>query len=156
VSPFLALLWAWAIVEVWQRIPLPRLRLVIAVVFVGVVLYPNVRLYLRGTNHLHFQVVEWVGANVSDDVWVGAPQSGTLGFFHDRTINLDGKVNPQALAAQRAGSRRLIEYILSQPIQYIVDWSAITVWLESSEIARHFELVVDDRERNLAVLRRRD
>lgn len=29
----------------------------------------------------------------------GAPQTGTHGFFHDRTINLDGKAN---LAAPRA------------------------------------------------------
>ena len=52
----------------------------------------DTRLYLRGTSHEHFQVIDWVEQNVPDDTWVAAVQSGTLGYYHDRTINLDGKV----------------------------------------------------------------
>ena len=43
--------------------------------------------------------VRWVDANVPDDVWVGARQTGTLGFFHDRTLGLDGQRGRAARAA---------------------------------------------------------
>jgi hypothetical protein len=94
-------------------------------------------------------------ASVPADTWVGAFQSGTIGFFHDRTINLDGKVNPEALAATT--SHRLNEYVLESPIEYLVDWaSLLEPWLERDpRIQRHFETLVLDREHNLGVLRRR-
>ena len=112
----------------------------------------NVRLYLRGDQHMHFQVVEWVEENVPPEVWVGAVQTGTLGFFHDRTINLDGKVNPEALQARK--ENRAPEYVVEKGIQYLVDWVGIARWMDFPAISPHFELVVKDSQRNLAVLRR--
>jgi hypothetical protein len=47
-----------------------------------------------------------VMAAVSPRCLVGATESGTLGYFRDRTVNLDGKVNPAALNAIRAGDLR--------------------------------------------------
>src|SRR5262249_16444442 len=101
-SPFLALVATYwghrASPAVAPRLALARLAVpaLVALLVVGL----DLRLYLRGTNQGHFQVVEWVERNVPDDVWVGAVQTGTLGFFHDRTLNLDGKVNPDALKAR--------------------------------------------------------
>ena len=112
----------------------------------------NVRVYRDGMDHMHFQVIEWVAENVPDDVWVAAVQTGTLGFFHDRTLNLDGKVNPRALEARLAG--RTQEYVLETPTQYLVDWTGIAAWAEGTALEGRFELIELDAQRNLAVLRR--
>jgi hypothetical protein len=110
----------------------------------------DARLYRNRHEHMHFQVVTWVESNTSDDEWVGAIQSGTVGFFHDRTINLDGKTNPAALRARFAN--RMRDYVLASPIKYLADWSGIAswhTWLEPS-----FQVVVDDPIANLGVLKR--
>jgi hypothetical protein len=126
----------------------------LAVVSAGVMCAAlDVRTYLKGCEHLHFQVVDWVAANVPEDAWVGAIQTGTLGYYHERTINLDGKVDPNALAAQQKD--RLSEYVLERNVEYIVDWAGIAMWASLPKYGAYFELIVDDRESNLAVLRRR-
>jgi hypothetical protein len=51
---------------------------------------------------------------------VGAIQTGTLGFFVEGTINLDGRVNYAAYQARRAG--KLVDYILAQRIGLLVDY----------------------------------
>jgi len=158
LSPFLALLfgvvlrnvWEFADSREWKWAP-PASALLLCALALGL----NARLYRNGTSHMHFQVVDWVQEHVPDDAWVAAPQSGTLGFFHDRTINLDGKVNPAALAIRRAKGN-MEKYILDQDIEYLADWEGLASWAKLPVLGPHFELVVDDPERNLAVLRRRD
>ncbi len=112
----------------------------------------GLRLYRNGMEHGHIQVVRWVEENVPDTTWVGAIQTGTLGFFHDRTINLDGKVNPRALEARLAG--RTQAYVIETPIEYLVDWVGIETWLEIPSLHDRFSLRTIDRERNLVVLAR--
>lgn len=154
LSPFLALVWAAAVFGVWDRLSLNRLGYAAAALLLVLLAYPNLRLYAKGERHQHFQVVEWIEANVRDSDWVGAVQTGTIGFFHDRTINLDGKVNPEALEA--ALQRRIPTYVLEKDIRYLADWQGIAGWIEDyPEIRDNFELVVHDTDRNLAVLRRR-
>jgi hypothetical protein len=156
-SPLIAILCAIACLHGWRRSRLEQSRWASALAgfaLIGLVTYPNLRLYQKGRDHLHFQVVEWVQANVPEEVWVGAPQSGTLGFFHDRTINLDGKVNPDALRA--AMRNELPRYVVGMPIRFLVDWKGIARWSELPGIRSHFELIVDDDRRNLAVLKRKD
>jgi len=107
----------------------------------------------------HFQVVDWVAENVPDTTWVGAVQTGTLGYWHDRTINLDGKVNPDALRELRK-TGNFLNYILNSKIEYLADWAGIADWtttgnVGNAEFSRRFEVVVRDDERNLGVLRRR-
>ncbi len=119
----------------------------------------NARWYINGTEHMHFQVVEWVDRNVPEDTWVGAIQTGTLGFFHDRTVNLDGKVNPEALAAKL--KRRIPEYVAHErfgpqqrPIEFLVDWVGIVTWMQHPPVRCRFRVLLEDREANLAVLER--
>ena len=115
------------------------------------------RLTLPGTNEQgHFQVVDWVRANVAESTWVGAIQSGTLGYWHDRTINLDGKVNPHALRARRQQGT-VLRYVVDSEISYLVDWPGIASWAArgAGGFDRSFELVLVDREAGLAVLHRR-
>ncbi len=109
-----------------------------------------------GTTHMHKQVVDWVVANVGSDIWVGAPQTGTLGFFHDRTINLDGKVNPAALEVLMHDGH-ILNYVADSEIDYIADWIGMADWDSlglSPSFERDFEVVVRDPSLNLAVLKR--
>src|SRR3972149_4937108 len=53
----------------------------------------------------------------ADDV-VGAYQTGTLGFFRDGVINLDGKVNPEALLHKD----HTMEYVQMKKIRWLCDW----------------------------------
>ncbi len=156
LSPFLALLWA-AIVYGICTAPASARRLPVTVAVwapvLAVIIGLNARAYLKGDNQGHFQVVEWVQANVPADAWVGAPQTGTLGFFHDRTINLDGKVNPEALEARLRDA--VPQYVLDREIAYLADWVGLAGWAEIPVLKPHFELLVEDHERNLAVLGRR-
>ncbi len=113
----------------------------------------HLRTYRYGDEHLHFQVVKWVQQNVPDEVWVGAIQTGTLGFFHDRTINLDGKVNPNAYEALR--DKRMAEYVVESEIEYLADWVGMIAWLEMPLVDANFKVLVYEPAENLTVLRRR-
>ena len=104
----------------------------------------------------HFQVVDWVTENVPQDAWLGAVQTGTVGYWHDRTINLDGKVNPEALRVLiETGS--VLDYVVDSEITYLADWAGIAGWAETpnSRFAKTFEVLVEDQDRDLAALRRR-
>ncbi|TCP39569.1 hypothetical protein [Rhodovulum marinum] len=105
----------------------------------------------------HGQVVRWVQENVPETVWVGAVQTGTLGYWHDRTINLDGKVNPEALAARRETGTVLPYVVQDSRIDYIVDWAGVAGWVaqDAAGFSEAFELLLRDEAANLAVLRRR-
>jgi hypothetical protein len=53
---------------------------------------------------------------------VGAGQSGTLGYFRDNVVNLDGKVNPAVLPYRRARPNRVADYIAQNGLRWICDW----------------------------------
>lgn len=107
----------------------------------------------------HEQVIAWVEENVPEEAWVAAVQTGTLGYWHDRTYNLDGKVNPEALAARREKGH-VLDYVTDSRIDYVVDWAGVGNWIEHEEaeggFAEAFELVVQDRAANLSAMRRKD
>jgi hypothetical protein len=132
---------------------------VVLVLAAGAVLFAGsdfVRGYSKGTSQMHKQVVEWVQKNVPESQWVGAPQTGALGFFHDRTINLDGKVNPDALRAI-LDRGHVLEYVRKSRIDYIADWYGMADWVKmkhSPQFGQEFEVVVRDEQANLGVLRR--
>ena len=106
--------------------------------------------------HEHFQVVRWVEENTTPATWVGAVQTGTLGYWHDRTINLDGKVNPEALQA-RITDGHVLGYVVDSRIDVIADWAGVAEWGRRPEagFAEAFEVIVEDPDANLGVLRRR-
>lgn len=110
-----------------------------------------------GTAHDHKQVAEWVVAHVPKQVWVGAPQTGVVGYFHDRTLNLDGKVNPDALRVL-LDEGHILNYVLTSQVDYIADWVGMAEWVNRRELSpaftEQFELVVKDEQANLAVLKR--
>jgi hypothetical protein len=135
-----------------RRVVQAPMMAVALVVAVGL----NVRIYRNGLGtYGNFPAVDWVLANVPPQTWVGAIQTGTLGFFHDRTINLDGKVNPEALRA-RLTEGGVISYILRTKIQYLADWEGLATWSHSERdgFNQKFKLIVDDKKANLAVFER--
>ncbi len=109
--------------------------------------------YKHGRETVYFQFVTWVRDNTTKQTWVGAGQSGTLGYFHDRTINLDGKVNPEALRARL--NDRFPEYIVATKAQYLVDWNdnIARVYLLPI-LQKHFKIEVMSEPLRLGVLRR--
>ncbi len=127
---------------------------IVVVMIVGV----HVRAYAVAIPHQHWSVVSWVRGNTSENTWVSAVQTGTLGYYHDRTLNLDGKVNPLALEARKRGGAALREYpIGDERIEYLVDWHGVRDWYDDHAVLReHFDLVVADPEASLFVMRRRE
>ena len=106
----------------------------------------------------HEQVVEWTRENLPEDTWAGAVQTGTLGYWHDRTLNLDGKVNPEALTARRMQGS-VLDYVVRSKIDVIVDWAGVGIWItqpvEGGTFGDTFDLVLQDQDRDLSVMVRR-
>jgi 4-amino-4-deoxy-L-arabinose transferase-like glycosyltransferase len=161
---FLVILWAILAVKLYNTMSYPIWRYTLAIGIIAIIILFTIRNdILLPRQQAHFQVVAWVQENVSEKQWVAAIQSGTLGYFHDRTINLDGKVNPAALAARQ--QQQLPEYIIAQQIDYIVDWAGLASWLaaDNPRISpaqqqlwqQHYKLLVHDEQRNLAVFARK-
>lgn len=112
--------------------------------------------YAKGTEHMHKQQVGWIAANAKPAEWVGAVQTGTIGYFHDRTLNLDGKVNPDALR-HLLDDGHVLDYVTTTKVKYIVDWAGLVDWKSDPAAAnfnRHFDLIVHDVAKNLSVYRR--
>jgi len=151
---FGALLFVTVVDHVLANPPLRWMRGPAVVGAAALLVAANVRIYLHGHEHMHFQVVDWIRANVREDEWVAAVQTGTIGFFHDRAINLDGKVNPAAFEATR--EKRIPEYVVGLPVRYLADWASLSEWTTLPVIDEHFELIVNDPQLDLAVFRRRE
>jgi len=161
MSPFLAIFSVVMMFYLLQKAPfqktiIPLFLILIITLASGL----HLRIYQKGSSHEHFQVVHWVNSHVSDDTWVGAIQTGTLGFFHDRTVNLDGKVNPAALKEKR--KRNIPSYIVNtsfdpqgNKIEYLADWQGIADWEDLPPLTENFQLIVNDKKNNLAVLKRK-
>lgn len=69
-------------------------------------------------NAVFHEQVALVRANVPAGARVAGGQTGTLGFFRDDIVNLDGKVNRDALAWQA----RMWEYLARENIEWFCDW----------------------------------
>lgn len=76
-----------------------------------------------------------IAAHVPPDATVGAAQSGTVGYFRDRVVNLDGKVNAAAIPYRDT----MWVYLEQQQITWFCDWS--TTWLGPDPAANGWELV---------------
>jgi hypothetical protein len=71
-----------------------------------------------GGNTVYHDQVALVRERVPPGDEVAAGQSGTLGFFRDRVVNTDGKVNREALAHQT----NMAEYLRQRGVKWFVDW----------------------------------
>jgi hypothetical protein len=71
-----------------------------------------------------YDVARWVRTHTDASETIGAFQSGAIGYLSGRrVINLDGKVNRDALAALRAG--HMADYVVSAGIDLVMDSSNV-------------------------------
>lgn len=71
---------------------------------------------------LQLEVARWLREDVRSSWRVGMVQSGVVAYYAERpVINLDGKVNPQALRALR--ERRMGAYLEEEKIDLFGDWN---------------------------------
>jgi hypothetical protein len=139
--------------EILRRLS-PTLGYAVFGLATALVFTQHVRTYGRALPHMHWQVVQWVNEHVPDEVWVGAVQTGTLGFYHDRTLNFDGKVDPRALDAILADEHH--QYIVKSDAQALIDWAGAVTFVEDGDVMkRAFAVREVDLQNNLAVLVRR-
>jgi len=80
---------------------------------------------------------------VADEAAVGAFQSGTLGYFRDRIVNLDGKVNYEALLQKDD----LRGYLRRHGIVWFCDWHATAVKVLGDPPSAHGWVLVESRGR---------
>jgi hypothetical protein len=74
----------------------------------------------------------WAEAHAPDKI--GMEQSGTSGFVADNVVNLDGKVNADALRSRQRGE--MGQYIRAMDFHYLMDWpDLLAPTLESARAA---------------------
>jgi hypothetical protein len=93
--------------------------------------------YNKTDSNQFMKVVSYLGEHCQDGR-IGAYQSGTLGYFLDNVVNLDGKNNAHAL--QAVTTRKSLDYIQSQNLKYIADWpSIISSYCNYDEFLKYYE-----------------
>ncbi len=78
------------------------------------------------------KVGQWANKHPNDRV--GMYQSGTAGFIAPNVVNLDGKVNYQALLARK--QNEIGKYVVDNNFEYIADWDEFAT--EITESAKRF------------------
>lgn len=151
LAAFFALVLSAVLMEKRER--LGKLLPLVGVLFIVASTVANVRTYLNGKAHPHFQVIRYAQKNIPERIWVGGVQTGTLGFFHDRTINLDGKVNIAAYHSLVGGYRG--RYVEAGRVELLLDWDGLVRWLETPIKDANFRVLVHDVPNRLAVLERK-
>jgi hypothetical protein len=154
VSSIILIGWAAAMYYGFDllKMKFKRIREVSTAIFIISMLIFSFVALKDANKHMHFQVVDWINNNVKDDVWVSAFQSGAVGYFHDKTINLDGKVNPDALQARKLNN--LPGYIVNIKAEYMADWFDRKIFMKDSTISKNFEMIVCDSLKDLTVLKK--
>jgi hypothetical protein len=110
---------------------------VAALFFLGVVAEHAVTLaaspWISGNPHYTFQLRQ-LAAPLPAKAVVGALQSGTLGYFRIGSVNLDGKVNSDALRARKRGE--LWRYVRERHLDYLIDWPGYVAEMLGPDSAR--------------------
>jgi hypothetical protein len=93
--------------------------------------------YFNPPNTDLYTVALWARAHPTERI--GMLQSGVAGFIAPNVINLDGKVNAEALRAHQQG--RLAEYLRNEHFTYIADDKPLIE--DIAEMARNHNLYFD-------------
>lgn len=144
----------------WKTKVHPRGRLLLGGVL-GVVLVVSAGYSWYMTKKVHslppfsFTQYRVVRSRQMECLRLGAMNSGALGFFFDDVVNLDGKVNRDALAARRQGE--LGAYVVHMGIDAVVDLNnAVHQLWEEDTIRSQFDLVRWNLPSGISVLVRKD
>ena len=132
-------------------------RLLIPVLFVPMLLHFAffARNFEDGYANFMVYAVQWIDGHVEPEQTVGMFQSGTTGFVYpDHVVNLDGKVNSEALHAFQRGE--LPQYVDSAKFDYIIDWDLYTARAFSDPEVRRAYHPVDTLVHDMIVWERRE
>lgn len=133
VVPGLALLLGRAAPEWTGRwTPARAAPLAAAVLGAGFAVYAGLSLHTGRIAHTQAVAAGIVASDYAGRR-VGAFQSGIVGYVHPDIVNLDGKVDPRALAAARAG--RLDAYVDSSGVDVLLDWPLVLAALDPAVLA---------------------
>ena len=86
----------------------------------------------------HLSIMSWfIEHEFPPSVRVGTFNSGIAGFFHENVVNLDGKMNSDALAALRSGT--LDEYLAHDRIDVMIDWpEQVALYISPERLREHW------------------
>ena len=103
-----------------------RSRLCVGLVYVGMLasffLHAATSLHTGHIGNTHVLAAGFVQGHFAGRR-VGAFQSGVIGYFNENVLNLDGKVNSDALWARRSGT--LVEYLDRARVDVLIDWPEV-------------------------------
>ena len=109
----------------WWAAPVARRHPVVAGALVGLLCAPTLisAVMAQHGRTLHVQTVYWeqlalIDEQVPEGAWVAAGQAGTLGYFRARTVNVDGKVNREAIPYQT----HMWDYLAERDVRWFADW----------------------------------
>lgn len=88
--------------------------------------------YTRETDTTFTDHWGWVRDNLDEDTWVASSQAGILGYYHQRTINTDGKVNSEMFGIRRGGWGT---YLSSRGVDYFIEWGSDLMFHDSTFMA---------------------
>ncbi len=115
------LFWTIVAIDILARVPrVARFALLFLALQIPLFAWFSVTGILFKGHTMLTEQVPLVAENVPPDEWVGAGQSGTLSFMRDRVINLDGRVNAEALPRQKD----MANYLKEKNIRWIADWDS--------------------------------
>jgi hypothetical protein len=85
-----------------------------------------------------YDVAKWIDANTYEDETIGVFQGGAIGYLSSRkVINLDGKVNREALAALR--DKSIVSYLEATGVDVVLDNSnVLSLFLGAKENPARF------------------
>lgn len=122
LSPFLligTLALAWVLIVLAERAPVAALLIVVVTGWsVPWDALASYRGPVEKGNIMFTNQLPMVEARVPKEECVAALQSGTLGYFRDCVVNLDGKVNPAVLT--RRGD--IWRYLDERRVRWLCDW----------------------------------
>ena len=103
--------------RIWLRYGLPLLALPTFISAIASTVAP------QSPWTLHLETVYWeqldlIAEQVPPTDFVAAGQAGTLGYFRDRVVNADGKVNRSAIPYQT----RMWDYLKQNDVRWFCDW----------------------------------
>jgi hypothetical protein len=107
-----------------ERRPLPKPARLLAPALVGLfAVQIGFTLHRGAVSNTHLHSAFYIARNEATLGVVGAFQSGVVGYLtHERTVNLDGKLDGRALAWRDA--HRLECYLAERRITTLIDWEA--------------------------------
>lgn len=115
----------------------------VGIVIAAMAFFFNATVYLRAFTTQNSTPVHYAGlfAKSVAPEKVGMTSSGTASFIAPNVVNLDGKVNAEALEARKRD--RLGEYVVKANINYLADWKEVgeKIAAQAAELGADYRLI---------------